>query len=61
MIYEIIEGDERELSFEMRIFAQMAASVTLSGMSTRDAVISIRAGLPVLCSEAFLHTKYVTQ
>ena len=40
MIHEIIEGDERKLSFEVRIFAQMAASVTLSGMSARDLVIS---------------------
>jgi hypothetical protein len=28
MIHEIVEGDERKLSFEVRIFAQMAASVT---------------------------------
>jgi hypothetical protein len=29
-------------------------------MSTRDLVIS-EQGLPVLCSETLLHTKYVTQ
>ncbi len=40
MTHEIIKCDERELSFEVRIFAQMAASVTQSGMSTRDLVIS---------------------
>jgi len=31
VIHEIIEGDERKLGFEMREFAQMAASVTLGG------------------------------
>ena len=40
MIHEIVEGDERKLSFEVRIFAQMTASVTWGGMSTRDLVIS---------------------
>jgi hypothetical protein len=30
MVHEIIEGDERKLSFEVRIFAQMAVS-DLSG------------------------------
>ena len=28
VIQEIIERDERKLGFEMRVFAQMAASVT---------------------------------
>jgi hypothetical protein len=27
VIHEIVEGDERKLGFEMRVFAQMAASV----------------------------------
>ena len=39
VIHEIIEADERKLSFEVRIFAQMATSVTWRGMSTRDLVI----------------------
>jgi len=39
MVQEIIEGDEPKLGFEMRVFAQMAASVTWGGLgriSTRD-------------------------
>ena len=40
MIHEIVKSDERKLSFEMCIFAQMATSVTLSEMSTRDFVMS---------------------
>jgi hypothetical protein len=39
VIHEIIEGDERQLGFEMREFAQVAASVTLGvwgRISTRD-------------------------
>jgi hypothetical protein len=31
MIHEIIEGDERKLGFEVRVFAQMAASVAWVG------------------------------
>lgn len=30
MVHEIFEGDERQLSFEVGVFAQVAASVTLS-------------------------------
>lgn len=40
MVHEIVEGDERKLGFEVRIFAQMATSVTWSGMSVRDFVIA---------------------
>jgi len=39
MVQEVIEGDERKLGFEMRVFAQMAASVTWGGLgriSKRD-------------------------
>ena len=65
MVHEIIEGDERKLGFEMRVFAQMAASVTLGGwvgrISTRDATFTRRTGSPVLCSETFLHAVYVAQ
>ncbi len=60
MIHEIIEGDECKLGFEMRVFAQMATSVALGSISTRDLVISEQL-LPVLSSEALLHTKHVTQ
>lgn len=38
VVHEIVEGDERKLGFEVRIFAQMTTSVTCSGMSTRDFV-----------------------
>jgi hypothetical protein len=31
VIHEIIEGDERKLGFEVRVFAQMAASVAGMG------------------------------
>jgi hypothetical protein len=29
MVHEIFEGDERQLGFEVRVFAQVAACVTL--------------------------------
>ena len=36
IIHEIVEGDKRQLGFEMRVFAQMAAGVTWVMVSTRD-------------------------